>query len=156
MRGARPAGLFIIDLDHFKLANDLHGHDVGDAVLIETVARLQSGLRDTDLVARWGGDELIVLAPEIGGVDQLQAYGERVRRLVSGAPLGLRDGGQLLVTASVGGTLLDGAAPPEVVLKRADVAVYRAKQTRNACVVEIPATARPAFALVNASLAEGF
>jgi diguanylate cyclase (GGDEF)-like protein len=155
VRGARPAGLFIVDLDHFKLANDRHGHAVGDAILVETVSRLRAGLRDTDLVARWGGDELIVLAPEVGGAEQLQAYGERVRRLVAAAPVALRDGGEVQVTASVGGTLLDGGTSPDVVLKRADVAVYRAKQTRNASVVEIPAAGRP-LSLAPASLAGGF
>jgi diguanylate cyclase (GGDEF)-like protein len=141
VRGARPAGLFIVDLDHFKLTNDRFGHDVGDAVLVETVERLQQGLRDHDVVARWGGDELIVLAPEIGGADALELFGERIRALIADGPFALDGGGALPLSASVGGTLLDGASPPDVVLKRADIAVYRAKQTRNACVVEIPAAA---------------
>jgi diguanylate cyclase (GGDEF)-like protein len=148
VRGARPAGLFIVDLDRFKLANDQHGHDVGDAVLVETVERIRSGLREMDLVARWGGDELIVLAPDLSGADALEAFGERIRRLVGTTPFALREGGELDVTASVGGTLLDGASSPEVVLKRADVAVYRAKQTRNACVVEIPVEIRSRLSLV--------
>ena len=80
VRGARPAGLYIVDLDRFKLANDHHGHDIGDAILVETVERLRRGLRDMDLVARWGGDELIVLAPDISGAEALEAFGERIRR----------------------------------------------------------------------------
>src|SRR5262249_28175713 len=95
VRGARAAGLFIVDLDNFQLANYLHGHDVGDAVLVETVARLQAGLRDTDLVARWGGDELIVLAPDMGGVEPLEAFGERIRTLVGDTPFQLSEGGWL-------------------------------------------------------------
>jgi diguanylate cyclase (GGDEF)-like protein len=154
VRGARAAGLFIVDLDHFKLANDLHGHDVGDAVLIETVARLKTGLRDTDVVARWGGDELIVLAPDIGGAEPLEAFGERIRRVIGDAPFRLPDDSRLQVTASVGGTLLDGSAPPDVVLKRADLAVYRAKQSRDASVVEIPAVARSPLALVQPAIAD--
>ena len=82
VRGARPAGLFIVDLDRFKDANDHHGHDVGDAILVQTVERLRVGLRDMDLVARWGGDELMVLAPDIDGVEALETFGERIRRLV--------------------------------------------------------------------------
>jgi diguanylate cyclase (GGDEF)-like protein len=148
VRGARPAGLYIVDLDRFKLANDQHGHDVGDAILIRTVERLRNGLRDSDIVARWGGDELIVLAPELQGSEGLEAFGERIRRLVGDASFNLGNGVELSVTASVGGTLLDGASPPEVVLKRADIAVYRAKQTRNASVVEIPAEARGGLSLV--------
>jgi diguanylate cyclase (GGDEF)-like protein len=156
VRGARPAGLYIVDLDRFKLANDHHGHDTGDAILVETVERLQRGLRDMDLVARWGGDELIVLAPDIHGVEALEGFGERIRQVVGDAPFELRDGGELPLTVSVGGTLLDGASSPEVVLKRADVAVYRAKQTRNTSVVEIPAEMRGALSLVPRIAAESF
>jgi diguanylate cyclase (GGDEF)-like protein len=156
VRGARAAGLFIVDLDNFKLANDLHGHDVGDAVLVETVTRLQEGLRQTDLIARWGGDELIVLAPDLGGPEPLEAFGERIRRLVGETPFRLSEGGQLPVTVSVGGTLLDGSTPPDVVLKRADVAVYRAKQSRDASVVEIPALVRTSLALVQPAIADTF
>ena len=156
VRGARPAGLYIVDLDRFKLANDHHGHDTGDAVLVETVERLRRGLRDMDLVARWGGDELIVLAPDINGVEALEGFGERIRQVVAEAPFELRDGGRLPLTVSVGGTLLDGASSPEVVLKRADVAVYRAKQTRNTSVIEIPAEMRGALNLVPRIAAETF
>jgi diguanylate cyclase (GGDEF)-like protein len=156
VRGARPAGLYIVDLDGFKLANDHHGHDTGDAVLVETVERLRRGLRDVDLVARWGGDELIVLAPDINGADALEAFGERIRVVVGDAPFELRNGGELPLTVSVGGTLLDGGSAPEVVLKRADVAVYRAKQTRNASVIEIPAEMRAAPSLVPRVAGESF
>jgi diguanylate cyclase (GGDEF)-like protein len=156
VRGARPAGLYIVDLDGFKLANDHHGHDTGDAVLVETVERLRRGLRDMDLVARWGGDELIVLAPDINGADALEAFGERIRVVVGDAPFELRNGGELPLTVSVGGTLLDGGSAPEVVLKRADVAVYRAKQTRNASVIEIPAEMRAAPSLVPRVAGESF
>lgn len=156
VRGARPAGLYIVDLDHFKLVNDHHGHDVGDAILVETVERIRRGLRDTDLVARWGGDELIVLAPDINRPEALEAFGERIRRFVGEAPYQLPDGAELPITASVGGTLLDGGSPPDVVLKRADVAVYRAKQTRDASVVEIPAEARRRLSLVPTAVGESF
>jgi diguanylate cyclase (GGDEF)-like protein len=156
VRGARAAGLFIVDLDNFKLANDLHGHDVGDEVLVETVTRLRQGLRDGDLVARWGGDELIVLAPDMGGAEPLAAFGERIRRIVGDTPFPLRGGGRLTVTVSVGGTLLDGSTPPDVVIKRADVAVYRAKQSKDASVVEIPASVRPPLGLAQPATADTF
>ncbi len=156
LRGARPAGLFIVDVDRFKLANDTHGHDVGDAVLVETVDRLRAGLRDSDLVARWGGDELIVLARDMPDVAALEAYGERIRRMICERPYRLPNGDELPVTASVGGSLLDGGAAPEVVLKRADLAVYRAKQTRNASVVEVPSSPRRSLAAVGGSASAAF
>jgi diguanylate cyclase (GGDEF)-like protein len=156
VRGARPAGLFIVDLDHFKQVNDVHGHDVGDAVLVETVDRLRAGLRDMDLVGRWGGDELIVLAPDVADIDALEVFGDRIRRLVCEAHYAHPDGGALVVSASVGGTLLDGATSPEVVLKRADVAVYRAKQSRNATVVEVPVAPRASLSAVFGTSAAGY
>jgi diguanylate cyclase (GGDEF)-like protein len=156
VRGARPAGLYIVDLDRFKLINDHNGHDVGDAILVETVERIRGALRDTDLVARWGGDELIVLAPDVGGADALEAFGERIRKVVGEIAYRTPDGGELLVTASVGGTLMDGGSQPDVVLKRADVAVYRAKQSRDTCVVEIPAEARRSLSLLPSAAGESF
>jgi len=83
-----------------------------------------------------------VLAPEIADVDALESFGERIRHVVSDTPFELSGGDLLHATASVGGTLLDGSTPPDVVLKRADLAVYRAKQTRNASVIELNAEAR--------------
>ncbi|MEP6892438.1 MAG: GGDEF domain-containing protein [Gaiellaceae bacterium] len=142
IRGGRPAGLFLVDIDHFKQVNDVHGHDVGDRVLAEAVNRLVGGLRGMDVVARWGGDELIVLAPDIDGVPELGEFGERLRSVISDRAFVFGGGCEIGATASVGGTLIDGGTTPELALKRADVAVYRAKEERNASVVEVPATLR--------------
>ncbi len=141
-RGGRPAGLFLVDIDHFKQVNDVHGHDVGDRVLAEAVNRLVGGLRGMDVVARWGGDELIALAPDIDGVPALGEVGERLRSVISDRAFVFDGGCEIGATASVGGTLIDGGTTPELALKRADVAVYRAKEERNASVVEVPATPR--------------
>ena len=142
VRGGRPAGLFLVDIDRFKQVNDVHGHDIGDRVLAEAVDRLLHGLRGMDVVARWGGDELIVLAPDIDGAEALGEFGERLRSVISDRPFAFAGGYEIDATASVGGTLIDGGTTPELALKRADVAVYRAKEERNASVVEVPAIAR--------------
>jgi diguanylate cyclase (GGDEF)-like protein len=139
VRGGRPAGLFLVDIDRFKQVNDLHGHDVGDRVLAEAVERLVVGLRGMDIVARWGGDELIVLAPDIDGASALGKFGEQLRSVISDRPFVFGGVCEVDATVSVGGTLVDGSTTPELALKRADVAVYRAKEERNASVVEVPA-----------------
>lgn len=142
VRGGRSAGLFLVDIDRFKQVNDVHGHDVGDRVLAEAVDRLLSGLRGMDVVARWGGDELIVLAPDLDGAAAVERFGERLRSVISDRPFVFPGVCEIGATASVGGTVIDGSTTPELALKRADVAVYRAKDVRNASVVEIPAPVR--------------
>ena len=115
-----------------------YGHDVGDRVLAEAVDRLLGGLRGMDVVARWGGDELIVLAPDIEGASALGRFGEQLRSMISDRPFVFEGLCEIDATVSVGGTLIDGSTTPELALKRADVAVYRAKEERNASVVEVP------------------
>jgi diguanylate cyclase (GGDEF)-like protein len=137
IRGGRPAGLFVVDIDRFKSINDRYGHQVGDEVLCEVFERLVLGLRATDLVARWGGEEITVLAPGLGSKRALEQHGEQIRRLVGTARLATRTLA-LPVTVSVGGTLLDGSVTPEAALRRADAALYDAKRRRDAAVIMVP------------------
>jgi diguanylate cyclase (GGDEF)-like protein len=136
VRGARPAALLVIDVDHFKSVNDRFGHAVGDEVLVGVLSRLAGGLRACDVVARWGGEEMTVLAPGLDRAADVDRLAEKLRSLVADAALPLSCG-QLPVTVSVGATILDGSSGPDRALRRADAALYDAKRTRNTAVLEL-------------------
>ena len=136
VRGGLPAGLFVVDIDHFKGVNDRFGHAVGDETLIAVVQRLTDGLRQSDVVARWGGEEFTVLAPGLGGRHAVEQFARRVRALIGETPIAT-SGSAIPVTVSVGGTLLDGSIAPMASLQHADEALYDAKRTRDAAAVRL-------------------
>lgn len=129
---ARSYALLLLDLDHFKTINDAHGHAVGDAVLVEAARRMSANLRPSDLVARIGGEEFLVVMPDTSENTALLAA-ERLRSVISKTPFtvpGLPEGGRQ-VTASIGVALprRTRAEPPEILLDRADRALYVAKNS---------------------------
>ena len=134
LRGA----LLFIDLDHFKHINDSLGHPVGDAVLKRVTARLESSVRQEDTVARLGGDEFVVLISGLEGkrskvLQQVRDLAEKLRHLLA-EPM-LLDGHQLQVTPSIGIALIpDHGDNPSDLLKRADIALYRAKDSGRNCI----------------------
>ncbi|KPY08934.1 Sensory box/GGDEF domain/EAL domain protein [Pseudomonas savastanoi pv. nerii] len=129
LRGA----LLFLDLDHFKHINDSLGHPVGDSVLSIIAARLEASVRQEDTVARLGGDEFVVLICGLDGTrdevtQQVRVLADNLRELLA-EPMFL-DGHRLQVTPSIGIVLIpdDGLAPADL-LKRADIALYRAKDS---------------------------
>ena len=125
-RSGRPAGLLMIDIDHFKRVNDTYGHSAGDEVLRGVVARIKAQLRDSDLFARFGGEELVALMPETG-LEAGHIVAERLRHAIASEPFALPDD-SVTVTASFG--LAVTIQPPEPIadlLERADRALYVAK-----------------------------
>ena len=131
LAGAGPArrpALLLLDLDHFKRVNDDHGHLVGDAVLVEVCRRVRGAIRESDTLARWGGEEFAVVVPDVVSDDALRRIAESVREAVAAAPFVLH-GRILQVRASVGGARA-GEPPlgPEALLAAADVALYAAKR----------------------------
>jgi diguanylate cyclase (GGDEF)-like protein len=132
-RHGRPVALIVFDLDHFKRINDQHGHPAGDAVL-RSVAELARGqVRQGELLARHGGEEFVVLAPDCRTDEALQ-LAERLREALADAPVTLPDGSSLRPTASFGLACGEARMPVELeaLYRDADRALYRAKsQGRN-------------------------
>lgn len=123
----RALAVVVADIDHFKRVNDTHGHAAGDAVIRAVAARLQTAARDTDLVARFGGEEFVVLLME-SDVAAAASYAERARGLIAAAPVVAESGAQVQVTISLGCTILDAAdRDVQDAIDRADDALYGAK-----------------------------
>ena len=167
-REGPPVGVLFLDIDHFKSVNDRFGHDVGDDVLRSVATRLRSLCRPMDTVARFGGDEFVVLCDGVRGTEEAVAIARRIcdglrdlavggqRRHprteaesatesatgVDGPTSREWDGDRIVVGVSVGVAVAEvGSADPEALLRQADLAMYRAKDRGRGQVVL--ATAAP-------------
>ncbi|ODT08065.1 MAG: diguanylate cyclase [Mesorhizobium sp. SCN 65-20] len=129
-RIGKPVGLMILDLDHFKQVNDTYGHDVGDEVLRSVAKCLKGMTRYHDVVARLGGEEFAIVAPNMD-LELLKRFADRMRKAI--ATLSIDAGAtQLNVTSSVGLALWDQEETAEDFYRRADKQLYEAKrQGRN-------------------------
>ena len=139
--GAWSGSLLLVDVDHFKRVNDEHGHGAGDHVLVEVARRLQSNVREHDVVVRWGGEEFLVLAPAARGA-VLDALASRLMQAVGATPVPLGAGNAIPVTVSVGYgafplTPCAQAIDWERALNLADMALYTAKSQGRNCAVGI-------------------
>ncbi|WP_374498212.1 bifunctional diguanylate cyclase/phosphodiesterase [Vogesella indigofera] len=131
-RKQHAVAVLFMDLDRFKNVNDTLGHDAGDELLRQVASRTQHMLREMDTVGRTGGDEFVIILPELSGSAQAGMVAERVLQVLE-APFTLR-GHTLVISASIGIAVspADGSSP-EVLLKNADMAMYQAKASgRNA------------------------
>lgn len=125
LRENKRIGVISIDVDRFKEVNDTHGHAAGDAVLQGIAQRLSTAVREYDTVGRVGGEEFLVIAPDVDEAT-LKALGERLRAAIEVVPIGFR-GLQVPITISAGGTVCSAAETPDTLMRRADEALYRAK-----------------------------
>jgi diguanylate cyclase (GGDEF)-like protein len=131
---AEPFTVCMLDVDHFKSANDQFGHEFGDRVLRTLARTLLNSLRGSDMLGRWGGDEFVVLLPKTGLESARQAV-ERSRSLISETvtPTGT---GFLKVTVSIGGVVATAQDDRATLIRRVDQQLYLAKaQGRNCCSV---------------------
>jgi len=127
IRTGRPLSLLFVDLDGFKGINDRYGHLCGSRALVEAAERIRSGARETDIVARFGGDEFALILPDTGR-EGAMLVARRVRERVATQPFLAAEGIGYRLTASVGAaSLCDKTGTPELLLAAADTAMYRVK-----------------------------
>lgn len=134
---AEPTAVLFCDVDNLKQINDDHGHLVGDEVLTLVAQRIDGALRASDVVARFGGDEFVVVMDTDGDAGTLASIAERIRSVV--AEPAVVAGAALSVSISIGATVSQPGDSPSDVLDRADQALYQAKRAgRNRVTVVVP------------------
>jgi len=127
-RSSRPVSLLFIDLDGFKAVNDNHGHLAGSAALVEAAAVIRINARETDIVARFGGDEFALVLPDTG-TDGAEMVGARIRERIAIHQFLRKRGLDIRLTVSVGvATLPDVASSAEQLIHAADEAMYWVKE----------------------------
>ena len=127
LRYNTPLCLAIIDIDHFKHINDNYGHMAGDKALKVVAKALQGALRDTDFIARFGGEEFVVLLPNINP-DKFQKPLETLRQTIKSIPFRFRDA-RVEITISIGATLFRTGDHTTDAFERADKALYSSKHS---------------------------
>jgi two-component system cell cycle response regulator len=134
--------IMVFDIDHFKRVNDILGHDMGDQILKEIATRLVTNMRAVDVVSRYGGEEFMIAMPNTGEDAALTAA-DRVRSLIAGTPIYV-DGQALQITTSAGVAQVRKGEQLRDVFKRADDALYKAKQAGRNMVISAAASEKQA------------
>jgi len=141
----KKVAIYLFDIDNFKMINDTYGHEVGDQVLVEFSRRVKSVRRESDILARWGGEEFLLVA-KLDDLDDYHGLAERIRTVVSEEEFDLPSGLKVKVSCSVGGAIYpyspygDAGVHWNKLIQLADLAMYYGKQHgRNcwACIDEV-------------------
>ena len=130
-----PAGVALMDVDDFKICNDTYGHYAGDMALKTVANTIQSCIRKSDLLIRYGGDEFLLVLPGIPG-DFLQTKLEQIHTAAQMASV--PGYSHFRISLSIGGTIQSLADPMDNIVRRADWLMYQAKCRKNAVMVEVP------------------
>ena len=123
VRHSQRFGIIMIDIDYFKQVNDTYGHDVGDKMLAQLSRKFEEATRNSDYIARWGGEEFLICCTTIGE-DDLFPIAENIRQLIEDSSFGIDEN----ITISLGCALIHEEENINELLKRADVALYDAKK----------------------------
>jgi diguanylate cyclase (GGDEF)-like protein/PAS domain S-box-containing protein len=124
-RTHRPMAVLFCDVDRFKVVNDSLGHTAGDALLYAVATRFRQAVRTSDTVARFGGDEFVILAEDLADEADATVVAEKLAGALR-EPISLGSN-EIVVTSSIGIAMPDHASTPETLVRDADVAMYRAK-----------------------------
>jgi len=136
---AHPLSVFLLDIDHFKNVNDTHGHSAGDLILVKLGEILRQSVRSSDIAARFGGEEFIVLMMS-AGKEQALNMAENVRNIVESTEFripGLQSPLKVTISGGVATYPADGDSTTDL-LRKADEALYKAKQTGRNRIVVVP------------------
>jgi diguanylate cyclase (GGDEF)-like protein len=120
-----PFGILFIDIDHFKIFNDLYGHDVGDIILKFIANTFIANARPFDFYGRWGGEEFLGIIRNVTG-ENLESMGNRLRSLIEKSYI-MHEDKKLFVTVSIGATLVNDNDSIDTLIKRADIFLYKSK-----------------------------
>lgn len=121
-----PFGILFIDIDNFKTINDTHGHLIGDQTLKLVSKTISNILRSLDIICRWGGDEFIIILPNVN-IDALEFIAQKIKMFIGRTWLG-SEKGNIRVTLSTGGTIAKKNDSIEKLVRRADMQMYQAKK----------------------------
>jgi diguanylate cyclase (GGDEF)-like protein len=148
-RDHTPVAVLFVDIDRFKQVNDTLGHGVGDELLVQIAQRLKSAVRSGDTIGRLSGDEFALVLSPLAQPDHAGIVGQKIIDALA-TPFQIK-GHTVYVSGSVGISLFPGdASDPETLLKNADLAMYRAKQSgRNGCQFYMPEMQQRALARLN-------